>query len=309
MHKSVLQEESLHYLDIQPDGVYVDLTGGGGGHSKRIADLLSDKGRLIICDRDLSAYENLRKKFAEYQNVVVAHTNFKDFDLVLKDLGIDKIDGILGDFGVSTMQLMEAERGFSFRKDGPLDMRMNVSEGESAADVVNELSREKLAEIIKKYGEEKFAWKIAGVIVERRAEKQFETTADLAQVIAGAIPRKFHKPGINPATKSFQAIRIYVNSELDSISEMLAKLEKYLNVGARAVFISFHSLEDRLVKDAFKEYEKSCVCPPELPICNCDKKKTFKILTKKPVQPGKEELGDNPLSRSAKLRAAMRIED
>jgi 16S rRNA (cytosine1402-N4)-methyltransferase len=299
--------EVLKYLPTDPDGITLDMTGGGGGHSAAMLERISVKGRLIILDRDPDAVERLRKRFADKPNVTVVQSNFSDFDIALNNLGITSVSAVLADFGVSLYHLKDADRGFSFRSEGPLDMRMNPEDMLSASDIVNTYSRENISKIIKKYGEENFAWNIAGAIVEARSIKKIETTTQLAEIVASAVPRKFHKPGIHPATKTFQGLRIAVNSELESIEIMLSKLEKYVEVGGRAVFISFHSLEDRIVKDAFREFEKKCVCPPELPICNCDKQRTFKQLTRKPLLPKDDELEMNPPSRSAKIRVAQGV--
>jgi len=299
--------EVLKYLPADPDGITLDMTGGGGGHSAAMLEKISDKGRLIILDRDLDAVARLKERFEGNSKVTVAHSNFSEFDLVLKELGIPSVTSVLADFGVSLYHLKVAERGFSFRSEGPLDMRMNQEERLSASEVVNTFSREELSTIIRKYGEDNFAWNIAGAIVGARETEVINTTTRLAEIVASAVPRKAQKPGINPATKTFQALRIYVNSELESIEEMLGKLEDHVDVGGRVAFISFHSLEDRIVKDAFREFEKECVCPPELPVCNCTKKRTFKQMTRRPLEPQKDEIEENPLSRSSKMRVAERV--
>jgi 16S rRNA (cytosine1402-N4)-methyltransferase len=268
---------------------------------------ISERGRLIILDRDLDAVERLKDRFEGDSRVTIIHSNFSEFDLVLDELGIPSVTSVLADFGVSLYHLKVAERGFSFRSEGPLDMRMNQNERLSASDVVNSFSREELSDIIRKYGEDSFAWNIAGAIVAARETESINTTTRLAEIIATAVPRKAQKPGINPATKTFQALRIYVNSELESIETMLGKLEDRVSEGGIAAFISFHSLEDRIVKDAFREFEKECVCPPEMPVCICDKKRTFKQLTRKPLEPQKDEVEANPLSRSSKMRVAQRV--
>ncbi|PLX68665.1 MAG: 16S rRNA (cytosine(1402)-N(4))-methyltransferase [Denitrovibrio sp.] len=306
-HIPVMIREVLKYLPADPDGITLDMTGGGGGHSAAMLEKMSDKGRLIILDRDLDAVARLNEKFAENTNVTVVHSNFSNFDQALDELGIHSVTSILADFGVSLYHLKVAERGFSFRSEGPLDMRMNQDEKLSASDVVNTYSREDLSDIIRKYGEDNFAWKIAGAIVRAREESPIETTTRLAEVVATAIPRAAQKQGINPATKTFQALRIYVNSELDSIEEMLGKLERYVEVGGKVAFISFHSLEDRIVKEVLKGYEKECICAPGLPVCICDKKRTFKQVTRKPMEPKPDEVEMNPLSRSSKLRVAERV--
>jgi 16S rRNA (cytosine1402-N4)-methyltransferase len=239
--------------------------------------------------------------------VQVFHKNFALFDEVLDELGIEKVDGILADFGVSTMQVRDGSRGFSFREDGPLDMRMDNSNGITAADVVNSFSREEISSIIDKYGEDRFAWRIAGAIVNARDEKPFSTTRELADTVFKAVPAKFHKKGFHPATQTFQAVRIYVNGELEEIETMLSKLEDRVQTGGIAAFISFHSLEDRLVKEKFRYFEKECICPTQQIICNCGKTRTFRQLTRKPLIPAEAEIAENPLSRSAKLRAAKRV--
>jgi len=306
-HIPVMVREVLEYLPADPDGIALDMTGGGGGHSAAILEKLSDKGRLIILDRDPDAVERLKVRFAGEDRVTVVQSNFSEFDTALESLEIKTVSSVLADFGVSLYHLKDAERGFSFRSEGPLDMRMNPADSLSAEDVVNTYSRENLSNIIKKYGEDKLAWKIAGAIVEARAIEPITTTTQLADVIFKAVPRKFHKPGIHPATKAFQGLRIYVNSELSSIENMLGKLEKYVEKDGKVVFISFHSLEDRLVKDAFKGFEKDCVCPDELPVCQCEKVKTFRQVTRKPLVPKDDELEMNPPSRSAKIRVAVRV--
>ena len=306
-HIPVMIREVLKYLPADPDGITLDMTGGGGGHSAAILERISVKGRLIILDRDHDAVERLKERFKEHSNVTVIHSNFRDFDLVLNELGIHSVTSVLADFGVSLYHLKVAERGFSFRSEGPLDMRMDRDDSLSAADVVNTYSRESISSIIKKYGEENFAWNIAGAIVRERAVSPIETTTRLAEIVESAVPREARKPGVHAATKTFQALRIFVNSELDSIEEMLGKLEPYVDKGGRVVFISFHSLEDRIVKDAFREFEKECVCPPELPVCTCGKVRTFRAITRKPLEPRDDEIEMNPLSRSAKMRVAERV--
>jgi 16S rRNA (cytosine1402-N4)-methyltransferase len=306
-HIPVMMREVLKYLPADPDGITLDMTGGGGGHSAAMLEKISERGRLIILDRDLDAVERLKDRFEGDSRVTIIHSNFSEFDLVLDELGIPSVTSVLADFGVSLYHLKVAERGFSFRSEGPLDMRMNQNERLSASDVVNSFSREELSDIIRKYGEDSFAWNIAGAIVAARETESINTTTRLAEIIATAVPRKAQKPGINPATKTFQALRIYVNSELESIETMLGKLEDRVSEGGIAAFISFHSLEDRIVKDAFREFEKECVCPPEMPVCICDKKRTFKQLTRKPLEPQKDEVEANPLSRSSKMRVAQRV--
>jgi len=307
MHKSVLLEELIENLVIKPDGIYVDCTGGGGGHALKVYKKLSSGGRLIILDRDKDAVKRLREMFAGCENVTVIHSNFATVDLVLNDLGIGQVTGLYADFGLSNYQLIDENRGFSFKKSGFLDMRMNKSDEITAYEVVNNYPKETLVNILKKYGEEPFAARIADSIVKKRVLKNIESTTELASIISEAIPKKFHKHGQNPATKSFQAIRIFINKELESIESLLNKIDKIVEKDGRIVFISFHSLEDRLVKDMLNFYAKDCICPPEFPECRCDKKKTFRLITKKPITPKESEIKRNPLSRSAKMRVAEKV--
>jgi 16S rRNA (cytosine1402-N4)-methyltransferase len=307
MHKPVLFNEVLSFLPSKDDGILLDLTGGFGGHSAAMNEKLKSSATHLILDRDPESVARLKERFKNHPNIQVFHKNFGQFDEVLDELGIDRVDGILADFGISTMQIRDGARGFSFRENGPLDMRMDNSRGMTAADVVNTLSREEISTIIDKYGEERFAWRIAGAIEEKRKETPFTTTAELAETVSKAVPAKFHKKGFHPATKTFQAVRIYVNGELEEIETMLEKLEDRLNPQGVAAFISFHSLEDRLVKEKFRYLEKECLCPPIQIICNCGKQRTFRQLTRKPLIPTDEEVTENPLSRSAKLRVAQKV--
>lgn len=302
VHTPVLLKELIEYLNIQPDGIYVDCTGGGGGHSKEIVSRLNN-GKLFIFDRDEDACERLQSLFGSDSRVTIINDNFAN----IEKYNLPLLNGLCADFGISNFHLMDAKRGFSFRNDAYLDMRMDKKTDLTAYDVVNDFSEETIANIITKYGEDPFAKRIAFNIVKRRTINKIKTTKELADIVSNAIPKKFHKVGINPATRTFQAIRIFVNKELESIESLLKSIEKIMNRFGRVVFISFHSLEDRLVKDFLSYYSKICVCPPGHPICTCGKKQIFKILTKKPVTPSKDELIRNPLSRSAKLRAGERL--
>ncbi len=302
-HISVLLQESIEALNIKPNGVYVDGTAGGGGHSYAIASKLKN-GRLIALDRDPDAIAAASKRLTGLPAEVV-ESNFKDFDLVLDKMGIDQIDGMLLDLGVSSHQLDEAERGFSYHADAPLDMRMAQS-GTTAADLVNNLSVEQLADIISRYGEEKFAFRIAKAIEREREIAPIETTGRFADIIASAVPAAARRDG-HPARKTFQAIRIAVNGELDALSEVLEKAFYRLNKGGVLAVITFHSLEDRMVKQTFANFTKGCTCPPDFPICVCGKTPDGKLVTKKPIPPSGEEEKQNPRSRSAKLRAIERI--
>jgi 16S rRNA (cytosine1402-N4)-methyltransferase len=301
-----MSKELIEYLRPIKGGVYVDCTGGGGGHAKLVLEKIGESGKLIILDRDQDAVERLKEKF-NLPNVMVINDNFSNIANILAELGIQAVDGLYADFGASSFQLNDPQRGFSFLRSGPLDMRMDKNLEIDAYTLVNNYPEETIANILKKYGEEQFAKRIAGKIVQKRAIEKISTTKELADIIFDAVPKKFHKPGIHPATKSFQALRIFVNKELESIESLLKSLEKIINKSGRVVFISFHSLEDRLVKDMLNYYAKDCICEIKTPICNCGKVKTFRILTKKPVIPSESEINENKLSRSAKLRAAEKI--
>jgi len=305
-HVSVLLNECIEALDIKQGGIYVDCTMGGGGHSKEILGKLKKTGRLIGIDQDTNALEASKKRLKEYDNVTYIHDNFYNIDSILENLNIDKVDGILMDLGVSSHQLDEAERGFSYMKDAPLDMRMDRNQSLSAYEVVNTYSEEALYRILKEYGEERFAKKIARIIAERRAIKPVETTFELVDIIKAAIPAKFRREG-HPGKKTFQAIRIEVNQELQILDKAIKDSIGRLNHGGRIAIITFHSLEDRLVKNIFKEQENPCICPKDFPQCVCGKKPTIKIITRKPIIPGDQEMDENPRSKSAKLRVAEKL--
>ena len=302
-HISVLLEESLEGLNISPDGIYVDATAGGAGHSVEIAKRL-DKGRLVAIDRDPEAVAVATERLKDY-NASVVRNNYSEIDEVLSGLGIEKCDGILMDLGVSSYQLDTAERGFSYHNDAPLDMRMS-KEGISARDIVNEYSYQQLSKIIFEYGEEKFARNIAAEIIKRREQKLINTTSELAEIIKNAVPARVRREK-NPCKKTFQAIRIAVNSELEHLSVALDKAFYSLNRGGRLCIITFHSLEDRLVKQRFASFCKGCVCPPEFPQCVCGKLPEGKLINRKPIEASEEELSNNNRSRSAKLRIIERI--
>lgn len=305
-HVSVLLEETIDSLNIKENGIYVDCTLGGGGHSKEILKRLSNKGRLIGIDQDTSALKAAKEALKDYENVTYVHNNFYNIDSILEELNIDKVDGIMMDLGVSSYQLDEASRGFSYMKDAPLDMRMNRDEDFSAYDVINEYEEEELYNILKKYGEEKFSKKIARFIVEKREKKPIETTGELVEIIRKAIPARFQKEG-HPAKRTFQAIRIEVNKELQILNQAIEDSVNRLNQDGRLSIITFHSLEDRTVKVKFKELEKPCTCPPSFPICICGKEPKVRIITKKPIDPSNEEKEMNSRSKSAKLRVCERI--
>ena len=305
-HVSVLLYETVDSLNVKPDGIYVDCTLGGAGHTSLILSRLGEEGRVIGIDRDDDALLNAREKVNDPRLITVKE-NFENIASAVEIAGYQKVDGILMDLGVSSHQLDVAERGFSYIKDAPLDMRMDQSAPMSAYDVVNGYSERDLARILRDYGEEKFASKIANRICTKRTEKPIETTLELADIIASAIPSKFRYESGNPAKRSFQAIRIEVNGELDCIPKAIEEGSKLLNVGGRMSIISFHSLEDRLVKNGFQKLERPCTCPSDFPICVCGKKQEVKIITKKPILPSEEELLNNSRSHSAKLRVCEKV--
>ena len=304
-HKSVLLHECLDALAIRPDGVYLDGTLGRAGHSLEIVRRLSAGGRLIALDRDETALTAARERLAEYMDrVTLVHANFSELDAVLRELDVHGVDGMLFDLGVSSPQLDEAQRGFSYKLDAPLDMRMDTSADYTARELVNGASYEELRRILYEYGEERDAPAIAKAICRRREEKPIETTLELADLIRSAMPAAALREKQHPAKRSFQAIRIAVNDELGEIPPMLAAAEKNLKVGGRLAVITFHSLEDRIVKRELQSLATGCTCPPEFPVCVCGKKPKMKLVSRKPIVSGAEELSENPRARSAKLRVA-----
>ena len=306
-HKSVLLDECIEGLDIRPDGIYVDCTAGGGGHSYEIAKRLTT-GRLIAIDQDSTALIAAGKRLECFSDrVTFVKNNFENLASVCEELGINEINGVLIDLGVSSYQLDTPERGFSYNHDAPLDMRMDPEISKNARDVVNGYSEEELKRIIYEYGEERFSPRIAAKIVEARERSPIETTAELVEIIKSAIPRAAREDGPHPAKRTFQAIRIEVNRELDVITPAIDAAAKLLAQGGRIAIITFHSLEDRIVKQAYASLSKGCECPPDFPICVCGKKPTLKTVTRKPILPGKTELEENPRSRSAKLRVAEKL--
>ena len=306
-HVSVLLNECLEGLNIKENGIYVDGTLGGAGHSSEILKRLSKEGRLIGIDQDTDALKAAKERLKDYSNVTFVHSNFSNIENVLNNLNIDGVDGILMDLGVSSYQLEEGERGFSYMKDAPLDMRMNRENDFSAYNVVNEYSEEDLYRIIRDYGEEKFAKRIASFIVENRQEKNIETTLELVEIIKNAIPAKARREGPHPAKRTFQAIRIEVNSELSILNKTIEDGVEKLNKGGRMAIITFHSLEDRIVKNKFRDLAVSCRCPKEFPVCVCGEKAKVKIISRKAIEPTKEEVEINPRSRSAKLRVIEKL--
>ena len=306
-HIPVLLNECLEGLSIDPAGTYLDGTAGGAGHSRQIALRLDAEkgGRLISLDQDPDAVQTARARLAGLPATVV-QINFRYAGQALESLGIDKVNGALLDLGVSSHQLDDAARGFSYRADAPLDMRMS-QQGETAADLVNTESREELARILRDYGEEPFAWQIAGRIVEARENSPIETTLQLADIVASAMPPAERRKNKNPSRRTFQALRIAVNHELDALEEGLDTIFDHLAPGGRLCVITFHSLEDRIVKNALAAFAKGCTCPPDFPVCGCGKKPQVKLVNKKPIVSGAAELEENPRARSAKLRVAEKL--
>ena len=306
-HVSVLLQECIDGLNIKPDGIYVDGTLGGAGHSSQIAQRLTT-GRLIGIDRDPVALAAAGKRLEPYSDrVTLVHSNFCEMAQVLEDLGIDGVDGILMDLGVSSPQLDDGERGFSYMVDAPLDMRMNGEDALSAQTVVNTWSQEELKRILYTYGEERYAPQIAAAICRRRAEKPIETTLELVDIIRSAMPPAALREKQHPAKRSFQAIRIAVNDELGSVEKAMEVAIPLLNPGGRLAIITFHSLEDRIVKTAMADASKGCTCPPNFPVCVCGKKPKVKLISRKPIVSGSEELEANPRARSAKLRVCEKL--
>lgn len=302
-HKSVLLKETIEGLNIKPDGIYVDGTLGGGGHSYEIARRLDKGGKLIGIDRDEDALRAASERLSEFSDrVKLIRGNYEDTVSILHNQGIFGADGILLDLGVSSYQFDEAERGFSYKKEAPLDMRMDRREKRTAADIINGYTESELYRIIRDYGEDRFAKNIAKHIVNERQKKPIETTTELAEIIKHAIPARVREGGGHPAKKTFQAIRIELNRELDILSGSIEGLIDILNPGGRIAIITFHSLEDKIVKSAFKKAENPCTCPPDFPVCVCGKKSKGRVLTRKPIVSGDEELSENNRAHSAKLR-------
>lgn len=306
-HISVLYEETLNALNIKNGGIYIDGTLGGGGHSRGILER-GKNIRLIGIDRDSEAIEAARKRLADYSDsVTLVNNNFSRIKQILSDLGIEKIDGAVLDLGVSSYQLDNAERGFSYMHDARLDMRMNKNDEKSAYDVVNGYTREELTHIFYEYGEEKWSARVAEFIAEKRKQKPIETTLELVEIIKAAIPKKVRIEGSHPAKRIFQAIRIEVNNELGILKNAVCDVVDVLKPGGRIAVITFHSLEDRIVKKAFAELAAGCICPKSFPVCVCNKKPAVKIVSKKPILPTDKEENENPRSKSAKLRIAEKL--
>ena len=308
-HKSILLTECMDGLSIKPDGIYVDGTLGGGGHSFHILERLGERGRLIGIDQDEDAIKAATKRLEAYENkVTIVRDNYEHFQTILSALSIPKVDGILLDLGVSSYQFDEADRGFSYRFDAPLDMRMDRRQDFTAKDLLNSYSEAELYRIIRDYGEDKFAKNIAKHIVREREKKPIETTFELSEIISHAIPMKMRVQGGHPAKKTFQAVRIALNRELEVLEESIEEMIKALKPKGRLCIITFHSLEDRIVKKAFRTAEDPCICPKDFPICSCGRKSLGKVISKKAICPTALEMEENPRSKSAKLRIFERGE-
>jgi 16S rRNA (cytosine1402-N4)-methyltransferase len=306
-HKSVLLDETIEYLNVKPDGIYVDGTLGGGGHAYEVCSRLGEKGRFIGIDQDAAAIEAATKRLAPFQDkVTIVRSNYVNMKQVLLDLGIEKVDGIVLDLGVSSYQLDEAERGFTYREDVPLDMRMDQRQSRTARDIVNDYSEMELFHMIRDYGEDKFAKNIAKHIVAEREKQPIETTGQLIAIIDHAIPAKIRAKGGHPAKKTFQAIRIELNRELEVLNESLDTMIDLLNEDGRLCIITFHSLEDRIVKKSYRENENPCICPPSFPVCTCGRCSKGRVITRKPIVPTEEEITENKRSKSSKLRVFER---
>ena len=311
-HKSILLNEVINSLNIKADGIYADGTLGGGGHSYEIAKRLSDKGRLIGIDQDEAAIKAAGERLKEFTDkgiATIVRDNYRNIKAVLREVGIESVDGILLDLGVSSYQFDEADRGFSYRYDAPLDMRMDQRSQLSAKEIVNGYSEADLFRILRDYGEEKFAKNIAKHIVLARTDKPIETTFELNEIIKESIPAKMRAGKGHPSKQTFQAIRIECNGELDVLKEALEDMISLLRPDGRLAIITFHSLEDRMVKNKFKDLANPCICPPSFPVCTCNRKPLGETLTRKPILPGEEEMEENPRSKSAKLRVFVRNEE
>ncbi|RXT14998.1 16S rRNA (cytosine(1402)-N(4))-methyltransferase RsmH [Ammoniphilus sp. CFH 90114] len=307
-HVTVMKEEAVKGLEVKPDGVYVDCTLGGAGHSGKIAAQLSDQGRLIAIDQDDWALENAKSRLEPHKDkVILVKSNFRNIRRVVEEAGYPQVDGILFDLGVSSPQLDEGERGFSYHADAPLDMRMDTSQELTAKDIVNSWEEKELAHIFYHYGEEKFSRQIAREIVKARQVNPIETTGELVELIKKGIPAPARRTGGHPAKRTFQAIRIAVNDELNAFKEALHESIRILKPGGRVSVITFHSLEDRICKQVFQEYSGGCTCPPDFPQCVCGNQPVIRIENRKPILPGEQELAENNRARSAKLRVAKKL--
>lgn len=307
-HRTVLLDEAVAGLNIKPTGIYVDCTLGGGGHSELILTHLGLEGRLIAIDQDQLALDYAGKRLASTgKNFDLVRSNFRYIDKVVRELGIERVDGIIYDLGISSPQVDEGDRGFSYWQEARLDMRMDDTNPLTAHEIVNQWEAADLAQLIYEYGEERFAKRIAQNIVRSRQQKPIDTTTELAEIVKDSIPAATRRTGGHPARRTFQAIRIAVNDELNAFRESLEAAFNLLSIGGRLSVITFHSLEDRICKEVFSDYASSCICPPDLPVCGCGIEPRIKIITKKPLVPSAEEIALNPRARSAKLRISERL--
>lgn len=306
-HISVLRDECIEGLKIRPDGIYVDGTLGGAGHAAEVLKRLGPDGRLIGIDQDEAAVANGQEKLGMFSNVTIVRDNFSNFAAIMETLGIQTVDGVLLDLGVSSKQLDDGERGFSYMQDAPLDMRMDRRNPRTAAEIVNQYSQEELRKIIQDFGEERWSARIASFIVQEREKEPIRTTGDLVRIIKEAVPKGARQDGPHPAKRTFQALRIEVNQELSILEDAIREMAERLSPGGRICILTFHSLEDRIVKQTFRSLENPCTCPKDFPVCVCGKKQVLRVITRKPILPGVEEVKENPRSRSAKLRIAERV--
>ena len=306
-HISVLRNECIEGLKIRPDGIYVDGTLGGAGHAAEVLKRLGPDGRLIGIDQDEVAVANGQEKLGRFSNVTIVRDNFRNFAAIMETLGIQTVDGVLLDLGVSSKQLDDGERGFSYMQDAPLDMRMDRRNPRTAAEIVNQYSQEELRRIIQDYGEERWSARIASFIVQEREKEPIRTTGDLVRITKEAVPKGARQDGPHPAKRTFQALRIEVNQELSILEGAIRDMAERLSPGGRICILTFHSLEDRIVKQTFRSLENPCTCPKDFPVCVCGKKQVLRVITRKPILPGAEEVKENPRSRSAKLRIAERV--
>jgi 16S rRNA (cytosine1402-N4)-methyltransferase len=308
VHKPVMVKEAMEFLKPHPDGIYLDATLGLGGHTQAILEYSNSSARVIAFDIDDEAISISKNYLSRFETrIKFVNNNFSQIDKVLESLSIENVDGIIADLGMSSFQLEASGRGFSFQRDEKLDMRMDPRLRFTARDLVNEMDEEEISKVLKNYGEERWAKRIAREISKSRSKGPIETTLELANIVSKAIPKKFYPPGRHPATKTFQALRIAVNNELENLQIFLEKAPLFLKSGGRIVVISFHSLEDRLVKNAFRRLSSACICPKDMPRCVCERKSILKNLTRTPLTPSLEEINENPKSRSAKLRAGEKI--
>ena len=306
-HIAVLAEEIIEYLECKDDSIYIDGTLGRGGHTEKILKSITDKGKVIAIDRDIVAIDEVKNSLKGYKNLELVHDNYINIPEILEKLKIKQVDGMIFDLGVSSPQFDNPERGFSYNYEALLDMRMNQEQKLTAYDIVNNYSMDQLSDIINNYGEDRWASRIAEFIVDFRKDKEIKTTFDLVEVIKAAIPAAARRSGGHPARRTFQALRIATNNELEQLKELISKIIPYLKAGARVCIISFHSLEDRIVKLGFRQLAKKCVCPPDFPICVCDKEVRIKVITRKPIIASDDELERNSRARSAKLRVAEKL--